>query len=325
MRAGENTRSGGGAPPCWSRAVAVALLLLFCASVLFAAGCGGDNAVKTYLETAQPVLDNVAARYAKLRQFSTVSLAERGGMAQAVLDMRKSISEGQDKLDTTHAPPACEDLDATLRKYLDTGRDMCDIVTGYADYESAMAPVAASTGELVQLVTQMANQNDTGSMMTGLLSKAASVTSAFQTVQSTPSFDTVHRQFFTFIQNVTALLGQQSGKVNNQSATQDNNNPDNNNYDYNNPDNNPYDNNHESSSARPSDTRTKTEAIGALQDVPQQWSDLNSQISGQVEAMLMGSTFKIKNDEFLAEADLAVKQIGELRTKYNCPLPAPKK
>jgi hypothetical protein len=309
-RARRSALNGRRVPARSSRALAAVLVLLFSLSMLFIVGCGGGNAVKSYLDVAQPVLDTVAARYAKLRQFASVSLAERGGMDQAVLDMRKAIADGQDKLDTTHAPPDCEDLDATLRKYLDTGRDMCDIITGYADYESAMAPVAASTGELVQLITQVSSQNDISSEMTGLLSKAAGVTASFQTVQSTPSFDEVHRQFFSFIQNVTALLDQQSGKVNSQSATQDNNN---------------YDNNYQSSSSPASREKNKKQAVGALDDVPQQWSDLNSQISSAEEAMLMGSTFKIKNDEFLAEADLAVKQIAELRKKYNAPLPTPKK
>lgn len=298
------SRRGPGHP---GRALAAALVPLLLLPLFLSAGCG-SNSVAAYLDTARPVLDTVAARYEILRGYSTVRLADRAGMGQAVLDFRKAISQGQGRLDTTHEPPPCEDLDNTLRKYLDTGRDIADIITGYADYLSQLAPVAGTTGEVVELLAQLEQKEDVASGLVTLQNKSTLVTNSFQAVQSTPSFDNVHRQFLGFLQTLNALLNQQSSDTGRQQYT-----PDNNNYD-------------EQSSSTHSDTqKSKSKVTIALSEVPQVWADLNASISSAVETMLMSSPFKIKSEEFLAEAQQAVKQIQDLQTQYHIAPPQPAK
>ncbi len=296
--------------------LAVSLALLLTIPVVFSAGCGDTNAVQGYIDMAQPILDSVAAKYEKLRTFATMPLADRTQMSQTVLEMRKTISQGQEKLDTAHAPASCQDLDSALRTYLDRGRDIADIVTGYADYESELAPVAASTKEIVDLITQLQKENDLGSGLSGLQAKSVAAMNKFRTVMCNSSFDPAHKQFLAFLQTLDVLLSQESGKTSSRSSQRDYNNN-------NNPESNPYGNDTNPDTQNQSDNQQQQQqkkSTTALSEIPNVWNDVNTQISTSLEALLMSSPFKIKSDEFLAQAQQAVKQLQDLRKKYNYPL-----
>ena len=180
-------------------------------AALLLCGCGSEEkAVNGYLDIARKVVTGLTAASAGLNKFWNLPLADQEGIEDALKAFRKSISNGQDRLDRIDAPEPCREVDLSLGKSLDLGREITDIGAQFADYLGGTAPLARRASDIVTGVSNLQYERYIASQLVRYADLAQKLMSDFQTVTVSPNFKPVHEDFGAFLQLLVKNLDQAS-------------------------------------------------------------------------------------------------------------------
>lgn len=293
------TGEGGSSRP--SALILVLALLVVLVVPVTGAGCGSpDKEVKDYLEIANPILSNVTASLALIRERWTKPLAQQLGIKDDLSAFRQALSEAQSELDKAHAPEPCRDLQTLLRKCLDKGRDTADIMTPLVDYLADVAPIAEDAQEIMDVLGEYESKNDIPSELATLTEDSRDLVHSFQTVICNSPFNDVHELLGSFLNDLhekIAKAAKAAGAL----------------YD---------DDDDEEEYRDEGDTEERADREKAAVDrylsgIDEEWQEVNTQILLLLEEIRMTTGITQHNNDFDGAVMEALTEIQRLESEYH--------
>ena len=278
------------------RSVVVTCACLLCVSAVaaaFLAGCGGNQAVKTYVTEGNEILTEINAKAAKLKKLWGVPMADQGDMQKALADYRKSLADAQDKLDKVSMPEQCVKLDDLLRQAVNDGRELADLSTPYADYLDDAAPCANLAASIVSELRALQNENDVASGLAGLADKAQQLETDVRTINTPSVFVGMNQVFDNFAQGMLGSLERAAGQADSQQTE-----------------------GQTSEGSQTSRRQQNSDVVPSLRSLPQNWALFNGQLSAMLDTVRDVSGLKAKNAEVEALIGQALAEIQSLKKKF---------
>ncbi|MDD5448679.1 MAG: hypothetical protein PHO53_05890, partial [Actinomycetota bacterium] len=183
------------------------LLAFISALVLSSSACGSpQQEVEKYSKAMEGIIDTTEEKLGEYENYWLLSLDEQKGIKNSLGRFRKSLLEGQKKVNELDFPPSCEQLTNLMRTYLVRGRSLADLSDPYSDYMDEVAAVAKEFSGAVEALSKIGEAEYGYTSALGILERFEKASSMYGTVVPPAPLSFAHRKLGEFMGAATADL-----------------------------------------------------------------------------------------------------------------------